>query len=264
MQRWHRIFQRVGWPWVALLGAALVGGLDAGRREMTQRLLDEKAMHQQLRKTLEGVDVANEHARSLRELKMSDVEQFKAGISGQALNQKTLFEAGLSLQEERRLLEKQLEIMTTYLMINPSLQRVFLIRGDQPLQSYLIRYFPLRSFAGAPPVPAAVRIISKERFAHPERGKSEEVNGRLQWTPPQVGTSTRANALGQYVIFTNSRLILHGPPVDPEAHERYPHVCLGLDLDAARKLYRGSFIGTKIVLTGAPVVQVSSGTAWVP
>ena len=41
---------------------------------------------------------------------------------------------------------------------------------------------------------------------------------------------------------------LHGPPVNADDHERFPHICLGLDREAARKLYRSSFIGTKISL----------------
>src|SRR5262249_28305600 len=143
----------------------------------------------------------------------------------------------------------QLEIMTTTLLINSALQRVFLMRAEQPLQSYLLAYLPLKSFAGAPVnLPSTVRIISKERFAHPERGKSEQIDGALQWTPPQVGTSVRSNAMGEFVMFTNSPLILHGPPVNADDHERFPHICVGLDQEAARKLYRGSFIGTKISL----------------
>ena len=139
------------------------------------------------------------------------------------------------------------------------------------MQGHLISYIPLRSFGGAPgTLPATVRIISKERFAHPERGKSEEVNGTLQWVPPQVGTSVRSNALGEFVIFTNSALILHGPPLDAETHEKFPHICLGLDQEAARRLYRGSFIGTKISLSHIviekrePLPTLTPGTTQVP
>jgi hypothetical protein len=190
------------------------------------------------------------HYQALADLKTQDVNQFKAGMSNLAQSKKTLFEAGLSSQEERRLLEKQLEIMTTYMTINTQIARIFLWRGDQALESYLIDYVPLKAFGGiSPAVPRVARVTSKERFAHPERGKSEVVNGKLQWQPPQVGTSVRSNALGEYVLFTNSRLILHGPPKNPEAHEAFPHLCLGLPLEAARNLYRHSFIGTKLVLT---------------
>jgi len=197
-----------------------------------------------------AMEAAIARAQTAQTIKHSDTDQFKMGFSGTAKSQKDLFESGLSLQEERRLLDKQLEIMTTTLSINPTLQRVFLLREGQPLQSYLIHYFPLRAFAGVTPaLPNAVRIISKERFAHPERGKAELVNGQLQWTPPQVGTSVRARALGEHVMFTNSKLILHGPPISEEDHARFPHICLGLDEETATKLYRSSFIGTRIQLT---------------
>ncbi len=220
--------------------------------------VQRKSFQQYLSHTLDQTAAAREHMTSLEMLKTADLERLKAGLSGSAQSQKSLFESGLSLQEERRLLEKQLEIMTTTLLINPALQRVFLMRAEQPLQSYLISYIPLRSFGGAPgALPSTVRIVSKERFAHPERGKSEEVNGTLQWVPPQVGTSVRSNALGEYVIFTNSALILHGPPVNAEDHERFPHICLGLDQEAARKLYRASFIGTRVTLSHVSVEKTT-------
>ena len=236
----------------SVIAAALVtlGGLSATARWLHGERAIETAFQRGLAHTIEQAASAREHMSSLQTLKMMDLEQLKVGLGGHAKSEKSLFESGLSLQEERRLLEKQLEIMTTSLLVNPALQRVFLMRAEQPLQAYLISYIPLRSFGGAAvSLPATVRIISKERFAYPERGKSEQVNGSLQWVPPQVGTSVRSNALGEFVIFTNSALILHGPPVNAEDHEKFPHVCLGLDQEAARKLYRGSFIGTKIALS---------------
>jgi len=193
---------------------------------------------------------AMEHYESLADLKTQDVQSFRDGLLGMAKSKKSLYEAGLSTQEERRLLEKQWDILITYMTIQIPLQRIFLMRGDQPLESYLMNYVPLKVFGGLPAtVPRIARIVSKERFAHPERGKSEMVNGKLQWEPPQVGTSVRSNALGEYVIFTNSRLILHGPPKNEVDHEAFPHLCIGLSLEAARNLYQHSYIGTKIVLT---------------
>ncbi len=197
-----------------------------------------------------------DHVTMFRDLKEQDVEQFKMNFSSAAVTNKMLFESGLSLQEERRLLEKQLDIMTTYLYINPSLQRIFLMRGEEPLNSFLISYIPpkyLGAISSSTVMPNSARIVSKERFAHPERGTSEIVDGKLRWNPPQVGASVRSRALGEFVMFTNSLLILHGPPTDEETHEQFPHVCIGLSLDAARRLYRGSFIGTRITLNIRPV-----------
>jgi len=253
----ERLFSRTHPGLAAIAAAALLAGMVETRQWLERQVVDQKQELLHLAKTKEQISVALERFSSLSELKDRDVAQFKAGFTGIAKSRKTLFESGLSLQVERRLLEKQLEIMTTYLMINPSLQRIFLMRGDQPLQSYLIGYLPLRSFppsqAPAARLPAVVRIISKERFAHPERGTSEMINGRLHYVPPQVGTSVRSNALGEYVMFTNSRLIIHGPPVNEEDHAKFPHVCLGLDLAAARRLYQGSFIGTRVLLNSVAV-----------
>src|SRR6185437_13938280 len=245
----------------AALGLFILAGLYGVQRKLDQRIGQERAWIAGLVRNLETLDAARERAVVLRDLKKTDVESFKAGFSGRALSNQTLYESGLSLQEERRLLDKQLEIMTTYLIVNPALQRVFIMRGDQPLQSFLISYIPLKIFGAETAVlPRVVRITSKERFAHPERGRSEMVNGKLQWTPPQVGTSVRSNALGEFVIFTNSRLILHGPPLNPADHEKFPHICLGLDRAAAQKLYRSSFIGTKIILSSVTAVPASAAS----
>lgn len=217
-----------------------------------------------------AMDGALMHEESLDSLKRSDAAQFKLGLSGTAKSQKDLFESGLSLQEEHRLLEKQLEIMTTRLAVNPGLQRVFVLRDGQPLQSYPLGYYPLRAYGGvAPTLPQVTRIVSKERFAHPERGKAEMANGQLQWTPPQVGTSVRARALGEFVMFTTSKLILHGPPISEEAHAQFPHICLGLSADTARRLYRASFIGTHIQTTQAlieaqPIPSTGTPSAFPP
>jgi len=230
-------------------GAAILAGMFVFAHYINLAGDAERVFQKKLSASLDQSVTARDHMNSLEELKRRDLTDLKTGISGHATSEKSLFESGLSLQEERRLLDKQLEIMSTYLLVDPILSRVFVMREEQPLQSYLITYVPIRSFGGAPAsLPAVVRIVSKERFAHPERGKSEEVNGRLQWVPPQVGTSVRSNALGEFVMFTNSGLILHGPPVNPEDHERFPHICIGLDREAARRLYRSSFIGTKIAL----------------
>jgi hypothetical protein len=245
----NRLLRRAPWGLVLLVGGLILAGLYDLSQWISRSDSAERAFQKKLTPILEKTLAGRERMVVLDTLKRTDVEQLKAGLGGHAMSEKSLFESGLSLQEERRLLEKQLDIMTTYLMVDPSLLRVFLMRDVQPLQSYLIAYLPLRAFGAAPAfLPHVVRIVSKERFAHPERGRSEDVNGSLQWVPPQVGTSVRSNALGEFVMFTNSALILHGPPLRPEDHERFPHICLGLDQEAARRLYRGSYIGTKIVL----------------
>jgi hypothetical protein len=261
----NKLFARVPPALVAVAGAGILAGLYAVPPWLNQKAADERVFQKSISRALEQTAPANEHAASLETLKAMDLEQLKVGINGSAQSQKSIFESGISLQEERRLLEKQLEIMTTYLLINPALQRVFLMRADQPLQSFLISYIPLHAYAGASALlPSSVRIISKERFAHPERGKSEEVNGSLQWIPPQVGTSVRSNALGEFVMFTNSGLILHGPPLNADDHERFPHVCLGLDQDAARALYRASFIGTRVVLSHTSIEKITPQPAFPP
>ncbi len=262
---YEKLFSRTHPAWVVAFAVLTLAGVYAVPWQVQKWTEKEVRYQKQLQHGIDQIVSTQEMMISNDAVKTLDLEQLKAGISGNAQSQKSLFESGLSLQEERRLLEKQLEIITTTLFINPALQRIFLMRGEQPLQSYLLKFIPIKAYAGAPiTLPAVVRIVSKERFAHPERGKSEQVNGTLQWVPPQVGTSVRSNALGEFVIFTNSALILHGPSVREEDHERFPHVCLGLDREAAQKLYRGTFIGTRVTLSGILIEAVTSAVNATP
>src|SRR5579872_1061823 len=250
LERWiHRVNRPVR-P-LRLLGVALaiLTMSDLTRRWMQSAVqrqsfgwnrLDEEAQQQQ--NVLETL-------AAMTQLKTKDVERLKLAIQGDAQSRKTLFEEGLTLQEEKRLLEKQLEIMTTAFRLDPVTHRLVLLRAEQAVESYRVEYLPPKGFGVNPRSLRVVqRVTSKERFAHPERGELKEANGKLEWTPPQVGTSIRANALGEYVTFTDSGLILHGPPTKPEEHGAFPHYCLGLDLATARQLYRKSFIGTKIII----------------
>lgn len=191
--------------------------------------------------------------RSLVDLKSKDLQNLRKGFSEIAKSKKSLYEAGLSLQEERRLLEKQFEMMTTYLKIDEQTRKISLMHGEQALQDFEMLYPAVTGFGGEThAVSSLIQIVSKERFAHPERGSLEESSGTIKWNPPQVGNSVRSNALGEYVMFTSSPLILHGPPKKKTEHESFPHLCLGLSLKTAQKLYANSFIGTKIVCKTVP------------
>ncbi|OGR84467.1 MAG: hypothetical protein A3J74_00540 [Elusimicrobia bacterium RIFCSPHIGHO2_02_FULL_57_9] len=197
---------------------------------------------------------------ALRELKSRDISRFKSDLSLLTQSRRALYEGGLQLQEEKRLLEKQWEIMSTYLLIDEEAGKIHVMREEQSLESYPIEYFPAQIFGPQiAALAATAAIVSKERFAHPERGKSEEVNGQLQWEPPQVGQSIRSNALGEYVMFTKGPLILHGPPKKPEEHGAFAHYCLGLSLPVARRLYTNSYIGTKVKFKQAVSAGFSQG-----
>jgi hypothetical protein len=207
---------------------------------------------QLLAKEREKAAAAAADLQSLRELKAEDVARLKASLAGLTDARRTAFEAGLALQEEKRLLEKQWEIMTTYLLIDPPERKVHLMRGDQSLKSFSLSYSSAAFGGLTKPLPQTVWVVSKERFAHPERGVSEQEDGQLRYEPPQVGTSVRANALGEFVMFFTGGLVLHGPAKKLADHAAFPHHCAGLSLAGAKKLYSETFMGTKLVFRKAP------------
>ena len=205
-----------------------------------------------LTKEREKANAAVGDLQSLRDLKAEDVGRLKASLAGLTNTHRAAYEAGLALQEEKRLLEKQWEIMTTYLLIDLSEKKINLMRGDQSLKSFALSYSSAALGGAAAPLPQTLWIVSKERFAHPERGVSEQKDGQLQYEPPQVGTSVRANALGEFVMFFTGGLVLHGPAKRQADHAAFPHHCAGLSLAAAKKLYSETFIGTKLVFKKSP------------
>jgi hypothetical protein len=242
--------RRVGALGLAAAGAAVLGCLWLTGRwvsEHAARAADERTALSVAREDLE-LDLAER--RALSALVSRDFARAKASAATLSRSRKALFEGGLALSEEKRLLEKQLEIMSFWIRLDEEGDKIHLMRGDQTAES-----LPL---AGARPrvvgtearaLPRSATILSKERFASTERPKSDQVGGLLQWEPPQVGTSVRANALGEFVLFTREGLVLHGPPLKAAEHEAFPHLCLALPRPAASRLYMQSFLGTKILLS---------------
>ena len=203
---------------------------------------------------LDDLDQEISERQALRDLVARDLAAAKKNATSLSVSRRALFEGGLALSEEKRLLEKQWEIMTTYLLVDPAGDRVQVMRGEQAFETYPLKGAAPRAVGGEKKaLPKIATIVSKERFAHAERGKSEVTGGRLDWEPPQVGTSARARALGEHVLFTREGLIIHGPPLDKAEHEAYPHLCLSLPAAVARRLYERSFIGTRVMIKeGAP------------
>ncbi len=209
---------------------------------------DERVALAVAREDLE-LDLAERQA--LNDLVTRDVARAKVSAASLSRSRKALFEGGLALSGEKRLLEKQLEIMSLWIRFDEVADKIHLMRGDQIAESLgLAGSRPRVVGAEVRPLPRSATIITKERFASTERPKSEQVGGQLQWEPPQVGTSVRASALGEFVLFTREGLVLHGPPLKKAEHEAFPHLCLSLPRTVAARLYTQSFVGTKILLEG--------------
>ncbi|MBI3288786.1 MAG: L,D-transpeptidase [Elusimicrobia bacterium] len=194
------------------------------------------------------LDVAER--KSLRDWVSRDFARAKESAATLSRSRRLLFEGGLAVSEEKRLLEKQLEIMSLWIRVDQAADKAHLIRGEQIAESLPLSGARVRAVgAETRALPGAGTIASKERFASTERPRSEQVGGQLQWEPPQVGTSQRASALGEFVMFTKEGIIIHGPPLKVAEHEAFAHLCLSLPIAVARRLYAQSFVGTKIQIT---------------
>lgn len=240
---------------LAACGLLTLGALQSARLVLREKAKAAESANEAVRENLEEAQAALDDVGVESARRRSALDKFRAGLPKLAEDRRQIYESGLQLQEEKRLLEKQLEIVTTHILVDEAARQVHVMRGDQALETYSIGFAAPRSRGGAKAPPAESPVISKERFAHPERPKTEQVAGQLQWEPPQAGTSARVNALGEYVVFTRGSLILHGPPAKEAEHELYAHTCLELTLPVARRLYQASFIGTKVGLKAAAVAR---------
>jgi hypothetical protein len=247
--RLRALDRRVGALALASVGATVLGGQWLlGRWVSAHATLaaDERAALSVAREDQE-LDLAERQA--LSELASRDVARAKVSAATLSASRKALFEGGLALSEEPRLLEKQLEIINLWIRLDEEQDKIHLVRGDQIAESLELSGARPRVVGGETrPLPRAATIATKERFASTERPKSDQVGGQLQWEPPQVGTSMRANALGEYVLFTKEGLVIHGPPLKEAEHEAFAHLCLSLPLPVARRVYVQSFVGTKLRL----------------
>lgn len=248
-RRLRALDRRVGALGLAAAGGLLLAGLWLLGKWVSARAVlaaEDRAALSVARDDL-ALDLAERQA--LSELVSRDFARAKASAATLTRSRKALFEGGLALSEEKRLLEKQLEIMILWIRLDEEADKVHLMRGDQIAESLLLAGARARAVGGEPrALPKSATILTRERFASPERPKSEQVGGQLQWEPPQVGASVRASALGEFVLFTKEGLLLHGPPLKAAEHEAFPHLCLALPRAAASRLYTQSFVGTKIVL----------------
>lgn len=224
---------------------ALLTLVQLGLAREVRRLNDELAA---LRPAEDGLNAALEMREQLNALKRRDVDNVKAAMIGLARRQKLYYEGSLALSEERRQLEKQAELLATHLAIDPA-GRIRVMKGEQTAKEYAVEGLSCWegvSGGGALKAPKAAVVTSKEFHAHPERGKVDLQDGRLLWTPPQTGSVERTAALGQYVIFTNTPLIIHLPSKDRKSHEAYRHCCLPLAASSAKKVYGSVFIGARL------------------
>ena len=249
--RLRALDRRVGALGLAVAGGAVLASLWLMGRWVSAHAAiaaDERMALSVAREDLE-LDLAERQA--LSDLVSRDFARAKISAATLSRSRKALFEGGLALSEEKRLLEKQLEIMSLWIRLDEEADKIHLMRGDQIAQSLLLDGARPRAVGGETrPLPKSATILTKERFASTERPKSEQVGGQLQWEPPQVGTSVRASALGEFVLFTREGLVLHGPPLKSAEHEAFPHLCLSLPRAVAARLYTQSFVGTKILLAG--------------
>ncbi len=225
-------------------GLALLTVLTLAHARVAQRAAGAQAELAALDEPLAVTLAALETAENLNALKANDVEKTKAATIGLAKKHKKYYEDRLFLSEERRQLEKQWDLLITSLALDGQAGRLKVMRGDQAAKDYPAG--PVVCWGAKPPKWAVIN--AKERFAHPERGKVEIAEGRLSWTPPQVGPASRSAALGEFVAFTNTSLILHAPSKDAKAHEAYPHCCLPMTHATAKKVYDALVVGTRVSL----------------
>lgn len=238
--------------WLLTVAGLLLASLLAGNAVIARQLAEAEESVRSIGQA--GVRSAGrtEELRSIRDLRVSSAKHMKDSLTDMAKAKKAVYETGLSLQEEKRLLEKQLEIMTTYLEADEGAAKIHLLRGDQALKSFSFTS-PLRILGGEKRAVGQVyRITSKERYAYIERGKAEATSAGLNWNPPQVGDGPRASPLGEYVLFTDGPLVLHAPVAGAALHSAYPHLCAGLTFNSAKRLYESVFIGNKLLIKASP------------
>ncbi|MBI4056073.1 MAG: L,D-transpeptidase [Elusimicrobia bacterium] len=250
--KWHdaiyHLSQRsVSIPEALLLVALLWGALFFEYSQLQKHLQELEKNLSNTNHILEETATAVETAEVINSMKTKDIQKIKSVLVSQTKTQKKFYEENLILADEKRQLEKQWDILITYLMLDAETGKLKLMKGDQAAKNYKVE--PVQCWGNyILENNKPITVTSKERFAHPERGRVEIQEGQLNWIPPQVGPASRNLALGEHVLFTNTSLILHAPAKDKQQHEAYPHCCIPMRSGTAKQVYDAVYVGSRILV----------------
>lgn len=107
LDQWiHRVNRQASPLMLLLVGALLIGGLEVIRRGLESRIALQQRLLQSLEQQGQRLEPTVESLGALEHLKAQDVLRLKEALQSSAESHKSLFEEGLTLQEEKRLLEK--------------------------------------------------------------------------------------------------------------------------------------------------------------
>ncbi|MEQ1920581.1 MAG: hypothetical protein ABL955_15440, partial [Elusimicrobiota bacterium] len=136
--RLRALDRRVGALGLAAAGAAVLASLWLLGRWVSAHAAiaaDERVALSVAREDLE-LDLAERQA--LSDLVSRDFARAKVSAATLSRSRKALFEGGLALSEEKRLLDKQLEIMSLWIRLDEEADKIHLVRGDQIAESLLL------------------------------------------------------------------------------------------------------------------------------
>ena len=133
--RLRALDRRVGAVGLAAAGGALLAGLWLMGRWVSHSAAIAAGERTALSVAREDLDLDLAERQALSDLVSRDFARAKASAATLSRSRKALFEGGLALSEEKRLLEKQLEIMSLWVRLDEEADKLHLVRGDQVAES---------------------------------------------------------------------------------------------------------------------------------
>lgn len=159
---------------------------------------------------------------------------------------KTLSRQYKSLKKKKRLLAGHLDILTTKLVFDTTLNRLKLIKKEKVVASMAVSKKFVKQFLDSEISRKKLSIIAKQK--NPAPVKPEWTFEDITQEIPAVNSPERlmVGALGKYAIYLTDFLIIHDTTEDNKHHDTINHVCIQLKSSVMKRLYRSVYVGNEL------------------
>ncbi|MDD5687612.1 MAG: L,D-transpeptidase [Elusimicrobia bacterium] len=177
----------------------------------------------------------------------SDVEVIKQDMIPSLENEKkSLMEQYKALFKENRLLNGQLNILTTKIIFDTTSNRLKLVKRGKIVSDIPVYKKFVQDFLKSEIDKKILKVLAKEKMPTPIRPvwTFEDITVEIpaENSPERLMTG----ALGNYAIYFTDFLIIHDKSKNYKYHDTINHVCIQLNTKAMKKFYDSIYVGNKL------------------
>ncbi len=244
-------------PHVSAVGltALLAAGLLFADRAVTRQVRATEAEQETLLKSLEPIKFELETERRGRQLIQVEVTRRKTELKATLDSERlALLEEQKLLPDERRMLQGQLDILQTELVLNAERGAIIVLKKSTPTVTLSLTADRLAAFqaerAQNPGWDRIKRVVVVGKKLNPTPNRPDWFYTEINEEVPPLNAPGRLmkGALGDRALFLERGLIIHSQATDAEGHDMVKHKCLQVEPRAMAALYHAAYVGTPLAL----------------